>query len=219
MLNIRQTRRKGKKTPYNPIIASKVNEIWHADITVFKTLDGVRHYIYTVMDNFSRYILSWRIETVVSADIRLETIKEAIQNAFDGKVPKEQIQFITDGGPENDNITLREFMNENQTSIRHDIALKDIKQSNSMMEAFYSTVKYSYLYLQTIHNGEELTTAFKALVQEYQFEKPHYALGIYTPSEVYNGKNPKQKFTDIYKEAAKERREINRKGCEVSCKE
>ena len=45
-------------------------------------------------------------------------------------------------------------MKENQSMIKHDIALKDIVQSNSMMEAFYSVVKYRYLYLQKIQNGD-----------------------------------------------------------------
>lgn len=217
LLNIREFSKKGKKPTYNPIIATKINEIWHADITVFKTLDGMRHYIYTVMDNYSRYIHAWRIETVVSAEIRLATIKDAIQNAFEGKLPKEQIQLITDGGPENDNITLKKFMNENQSYIKHDIALKDIIQSNSMMEAFYSIAKYRYLYLQLIHNRDELLIAFVAFMQEYHFEKPHYALGIYTPSEVLNGQKPNEKFTEIYKEGAIERRAINKLGCELAC--
>jgi hypothetical protein len=64
--------------------------------------------------------------------------------------------------------------------------------------------------------GKELLHAFKALLKEYHFEKPHYALGIYTPSEVLNGQNPKQKFTEIYKEAAITRREVNKLGCEVA---
>jgi hypothetical protein len=69
-----------------------------------------------------------------------------------------------------------------------------------------------------VHNGTELLKAFAALMQEYHFEKPHYALGIYTPSEVLNGKNPKQKFTEIFKEAAIERRKTNKLGCEEGCK-
>lgn len=154
---------------------------------------------------------------MVSAKIRLATIKDAIQNAFDGELPKEQIQFITDGGPENDNITLKEFINENQAFIKHDIALKDIVQSNSMMEVFYSTAKYRYLYLKKIHNGDELLSAFEELMQEYHFEKPHYALGIYSPSEVFNGQNPRHKFPDVYKEAAIERRKVNQLGCDSDC--
>jgi hypothetical protein len=47
--------------------------------------------------------------------------------------------------------------------------------------------------------------------------RKHYALGIYTPSEVLNGENPKQKFTEIFKEAAIERRKTNKLGCEAGC--
>lgn len=128
------------------------------------------------------------------------------------------IQLITDGGPENDNLTLKSFMQQNQTSIRHDIALKDIIQSNSMMEAFYSTAKYRYLYLQPINNGNELQTHFENLIQEYHYEKPHYALGIYTPSQTLNGADPKKSHKSIYLEAAKERRAFNKKSnCGMNC--
>lgn len=170
------------------------------------------------MDNYSRFIHSWRIETIVSAQIRLETIKEALKNAYGEDPPDQIIQLITDGGPENDNLTLEHFMQENQTSIKHDIALKDIVQSNSMMEAFYSIAKYRYLYLQPIHNTKELITQFKSLIQEYHFEKPHYALGIYTPSQTLNGADPKKSHKSIYLEAAKERRVINkRNNCGMNC--
>src|SRR5690606_25655305 len=39
------------------IVASKPNEYWHADVTQFRTGDGTLHYIYLVIDNFSRMIL------------------------------------------------------------------------------------------------------------------------------------------------------------------
>lgn len=46
-------------------------------ITIIKTLDGMKYYVYLLTDNFSRFILSWRIEEVVSGRIRVETIREA----------------------------------------------------------------------------------------------------------------------------------------------
>ncbi len=118
-LNFRSKTKKGKKPPNSaPLRADVINEMWHADITVFKTMDGVKHYIYTVMDNYSRYIHSWRIEKVVSAKIRLETITDAIASAFNG-VTFQDLHLITDGGPENDNLTLKMFMKANETSIKH----------------------------------------------------------------------------------------------------
>lgn len=215
LLKIRLYSKKGKKPSRNPIRATAVNQIWHADITVFKTLDGIKHYIYTVMDNYSRFIHAWHIDTVVSANIRLQTIKDAIQNAF-GNQFVDNLQLVTDGGPENDNLTIKEFIKH--SSINHTIALKDIEQSNSMMEAFYHTAKYRYLYLQTIQNKKELHLKFEEMINEYHFLKPHYALGIYTPNEVKNGADVKISHRDTYVQAARKRRETNRNAnCNKKC--
>jgi hypothetical protein len=219
LLKIRSHTRKGIKPKRVPLRATCVNQIWHADITVFKTLDGVKHYIYTVMDNYSRYIHSWRIETVVSAKIRLETIQDAIQTAFQGN-KFQNLQLITDGGPENDNQTLKGFMNQNQASIHHTIALRDIVQSNSMMEAFYRTTKYQCLYLKKIQNCKQLISEFDSWINEYNNQKPHYALGIYTPHEILTGNDKGQSFSERKKLAAQNRREINRNAhCKTRCNE
>ncbi len=220
LLNFRGPAIKGKKPKPSPSIrAERVNQIWHADITVFSALDGCKYYIYTVMDNFSRYIISWRIEKVVSADFRLKTIEDAMRVAFkDGEVAS-QVLLITDGGSENDNLIIKEFIRQNKAAIEHAIALKDIRQSNSMMEAFYHTTKYRCLYRYEILNYDQLVERFTAWIEEYHHQKPHYALGIYTPAEVYNGAVKFEKFGKIYKEGAEERREANRNatGCDIGC--
>ncbi|TSJ41856.1 DDE-type integrase/transposase/recombinase [Fluviicola chungangensis] len=215
LLEIRKQVRKGNKPKYKSILAQNVNQIWHADITVFKTLDGVKHYIYTVMDNYSRFIHSWQIDTVVSATLRLKTIQDAIQSAFQGK-KYENLQLVTDGGPENDNLTIKEFIQTN--NINHTIALRDIKQSNSMMEAFYRTTKYQWLYLKDISNGKQLLKEFELWIKEYNHEKPHYASGIYTPCDILNGNDKHESFSERMKSAAQMRREINKNaGCNAKC--
>ncbi|HEY1038167.1 MAG TPA: DDE-type integrase/transposase/recombinase [Bacteroidia bacterium] len=219
LLAIRNSTVIGSKKKHKPLVAERVNQIWHADITVFKTLDGEKHYIYTVMDNYSRYIHSWRIETVVSAKIRLETIHDSITSAFQGR-EFQNLQLVTDGGPENDNQTLKAFMDQHQTSIHHTIALRDIVQSNSMMEAFYRTTKYQCLYLKQIPNCKQLMSEFESWINEYNNQKPHYALGIYTPYEILNGHDKCESFSERMKLAAQNRREFNRNAsCKVKCNE
>lgn len=217
-LQIRKVAQKGKRPKYKPIIADQIHQIWHADITIFKTLDGVKYYIYTVMDNYSRFILSWRIEKVVSAKIRLETIQSAIHTNLEKTNPNSSIQLITDGGPENINTTLKEFMDENSATIHQAIALKDIVQSNSMMESFYRITKYTWLYRKKIKNFKQLHHEFEKWMQEYHFEKPHYALGIHTPHEVLNGADKKQNFSQRMKDAARKRRAFNKNvRCNKKC--
>lgn len=84
-----------KKRKYiTGIIAGGPNEIWHADITIVKTKDNIKHYVYLLMDNFSRYVLNWRIETCVSAKIRVETVRDAYRKYI---VSTKKVLLITDG--------------------------------------------------------------------------------------------------------------------------
>lgn len=200
---------KYKRKSYDPIRATYVNEIWHADITVFKTANRQKCYIYTVIDNYSRYILAWRIETKVSGVYRLETIKEALQFAF-GDKPIKKLQLITDGGTENNNKLIKNFVASLDWELKHDIALRDIDQSNSMQEAVYRTLKYRYLFQMENPNYEALVENFKKFLNDYQFKRPHYALNIYTPEEVYNGADIHYSRTSILKEGAIERLTYNR---------
>jgi len=63
------------------------NQYWHADITIFKTLDNVKQYIYLVVDNYSRKILSWDMADRVSGEIRVQTLREA----WDTAKPEKQV--------------------------------------------------------------------------------------------------------------------------------
>ena len=214
LLKIRASISRFKKTKFSPLRAKFVNEIWHADITLFTTLDGIRNYIYTVKDNFSRKTLLWKVATSVSAQIRLETIQEALKFAFpDGEG---EIRLVTDGGPENDNFTIKEFIASSQISINHQIALKDIVQSNSMVEASYRCLKSHFLYGKKIANTEELIKYIDFYFHDHDFIRPHSAHKIYTPDEVYNGANPNVSLREVYREAGVRRREVNKSsGCGV----
>ena len=56
LLGIRnpKTKKKFKKKRKIGVRASKPNQIWHADITIVKTLDGIKQYVHLVIDNFLR---------------------------------------------------------------------------------------------------------------------------------------------------------------------
>ena len=111
------------------------------------------------MDSYSRKILSWRVEPMISAQARIETIRETMVD-----FPSESIRLITDGGPENDNDSVKSFIAKNRADIQHQIALRNIIQSNSMIEATYKTLKYRCLYKRKIPNGSQLKKE-KQLVQ------------------------------------------------------
>jgi len=204
-----------KKKKYETgIIAGGPNEIWHADITIVKTRDNIKHYIYLLMDNFSRYILSWRIETYLSAKIRVETIREAYRKFTNGM---QRVLLTTDGGPENDNNEMKSFVGSGGISMNQVIALKDIPFSNSVIEAQNRLFKYRYLFRQDYKNGDELKHVFASDVSDYNNIRPHISLGGYTPSEAQTGTmGIKEVWKLQIREAAKVRLAANRNElCEI----
>ncbi|MBI9064937.1 MAG: hypothetical protein JEZ14_23320 [Marinilabiliaceae bacterium] len=53
-LGIKRPRPPKKKRYPNGITTTAPNQIWHADITVVKSLDGLKNYVYLLMDNYSK---------------------------------------------------------------------------------------------------------------------------------------------------------------------
>jgi putative transposase len=215
----REKVKKGRyKKVYDPITAPNPNHTWHADITIVKTLDNVKHYVYLIVDNFSKYIINWKVSDKCNGEIRTQTIREAVLQEFgEDLTATQQIDLIVDGGTENNNKTVEQFIKESQVDITKKIALKDIVQSNSMVEASNKILKHRYLFKQPISNREHLEEHLKSAIDDYCNHRPHYALGIYTPYEIQYDKKPELNIKTV-KNAVKERRETNKmNGCTQKC--
>jgi putative transposase len=175
-----------RKKNHVSIRASKPNEKWHADVTVFTTLNNTKYYIYLVMDNFSRYILSWKISDKLCAKTRLETFQEAYQLSS-SIYPDSETELIVDGGSENNNLLVNDYIENKIPSIRKTVALKNVYFSNSMAEALNKILKYQYLYRQPIYDFRSLETTFQNGVEDYNFQRPHIGIGGLTPYESFTG--------------------------------
>lgn len=169
-----------KKGSFN---ASRPNETWHMDISQYKTLDNVTFYIYTVVDNFSRKIPSWDISTKKCAKIRTETVKQAIKNEFNVDLKNQNLELIVDGGSENNNKKIAEFIKNCHVNIRKKIALKDVTFSNSIVEGPYKIMK-SYYFRSKKILSTTIYQEMKFFIEDYDNNRPCYKHKIYTPNEV-----------------------------------
>jgi putative transposase len=218
----RKRHKKVHRTYAEGVRADFPNEKWHADITEFETVDGKTSYIYLVVDNFSRYIISWRIADAISAKIRLDTFKDAIQKAGILIDDEQTTELIVDRGTENNNKRVETFIEK--YPVEKVVALKDIMQSNSMVESINRTIKYDYLFPRQIRNRTHLKNHFKTFViPDYNDKRPHGALNGLTPQEAYKHKVVKSKKMRIKMiEAYKERICFNQTnecaGCPFGCK-
>src|SRR2546423_14388495 len=57
----------------------RVNERWQTDFTQFKVVGWGWYYLSTVLDDFSRYILAWKLATGMAATDVQDTLELALQ--------------------------------------------------------------------------------------------------------------------------------------------
>ncbi len=191
--------------------ASRPNETWHMDISQYKTFDNVIYYIYTVVDNFSRKIIAYDISTKKSAQIRTNTVKQAIANEFDVNLKEQHLDLIVDGGTENNNKTIHQFLKDCQINVHKKIALKGVTFSNSIVEGPYKIMKSYYFRTKQILSAT-IRQELEFFINNYNNEKPCNKHKIYTPNEVHlNPELAKAKL--VLGNSNKKRLEENRNYC------
>ncbi len=181
------------------IRANYTNEIWHIDITEIKLSSGKKYYLQLIIDNFSRYLLAWQINKTKEAFNTVELLRSAKNHK------KKYTKLMMDKGSENINSKVDEALEDHQ--ITRVIAKLDTEYSNSMIEAFFRSLKSNYLYFQNPKTLKDLTANIEFYSNEHNFKIPHSAHDGLTPEEVYKSK-PTLRFYNNLKKKTKESMQI-----------
>lgn len=164
------------------IRASRPNQYWHIDASILRLVDGTRVYLHAVIDNYSRRILGWCVEERLNPLNTFEVISKAAANVDEPLAA----DVVMDAGVENLNGTVDGLFDSGQ--LRRVLAQVDVTFSNSLIEAWWRSLKHQWLYL---HQLDSLTTVRRLVgfyVQQHNEVMPHAAFNGLTPDEVYFGK-------------------------------
>lgn len=163
--------------------ARRPNEVWHIDTTLIRLLDGARAYVHAVIDNFSRRILAWRVAERFDPANAVAVLVEAGRVAgCAGSAPT----VVADGGSENVNGDVDELIKSGV--LRRVLAQTEVRFSNSMIEAWWRSLKHSWLLLHsldTVARGRSLVAFY---VEQHNRTIPHSAFRGQTPDEMFAGK-------------------------------
>ena len=163
------------------IRAEAPNEYWHIDVTVLRLLDGTRAYLHAVIDNFSRRVLAWRLVDRLQPVTTCEILAEAAKHL--DTIPT----VVADSGIENVNTAVDALIS--QGSLRRVLAQVEVTLSNSMIEAFWRSLRHRWLYLHSLDTLAELARLVAFYVQEHNSVMPHSAFFGQTPDEMYFRRN------------------------------
>ena len=163
-------------TPKVGLRMTRANEMWHIDTTVIRLLDGSRAYLHAVIDNFSRRILAWRVAETFAPANSVAVLVEASRTA----TPSETTPVVlADAGVENVNAQVDELITAGV--LRRVLAFTELKFSNSMIEAWWRSLKHHWLFLHSLDSVTTVRRLVAFYVQEHNTVLPHSAFRGQTP--------------------------------------
>lgn len=165
---------------------AKVNEQWQTDATYLHVIGWGWFYLISVLDDYSRKILYWKLQTSMTGEDFAEVIEMAcIKTGVDkNKMPK----LVSDRGPALISNELGIYLQEKE--IHHILASPYHPQTNGKIERYHKSLK-SVVKLQVYDCPNNLKAEIGKFISDYNKHRYHESLGNVTPDDVYYGRREK----------------------------
>jgi putative transposase len=168
----------------------------HLDVTIIRLLDGTRAYLHAVIDNYSRRILSWRLEERLGSGGTCRILCEAVFQLSD--YPGHAV-IVVDSGSENVNEAVDDLLDDEE--LTRVLAQVEVTFSNSMIEAFWRSLKHGWLYLHTLDSLAALRRLISFYVKAHDGRKPSFRV---MPHSAFEGQTLDEVFFGTGHEVTKQ---------------
>lgn len=164
----------------------RVNELWQTDFSYFKVVGWGWYYLLTVLDDYSRYILSWKLFTGMGAEDVREVLDAAIATTGVERVAvRHRPRLLSDNGSAFISKELREYLEER--GMAHTRGRPYHPMTQGKIERYHRTLK-NVVTLQNFYLPWELEREIARFVRIYNHERVHESLDNLTPADVYQGR-------------------------------
>jgi transposase InsO family protein len=165
---------------------TRPNEMWQTDFTYFKIIGWGWMYLSTVLDDFSRYIIAWKLCTTMRAEDVTDTLELALTaSGCDSARVLHKPRLLSDNGPSYIASELAEWIDANGMSHVRGAPLHP--QTQGKIERWHQTLKNRVL-LENYFLPGDLERQIEAFIEHYNHRRYHESLGNVTPADVYFGR-------------------------------
>jgi transposase InsO family protein/transposase-like protein len=186
------------------------NELWATDCAHLKVIGWGWYYLVTVMDDYSRFILSWELKNDMASNSLINVVQKAVDATGMTDVPVEdRTVLLSDNGSGYLSRQFGEYLR--LVGVRHIVASPYHPQTNGKIERYHRSIK-GELSLMPYDTPRELEQAIKAFIDYYNYQRYHEGLGDVTPYDVYTGRHLEiiEKRKEVKRRTLQERRDYNR---------
>ena len=139
-----------------------------------------------MLDDFSRFILGWRLQVDMTTPSLIEVVQDAIDVTGMTDVPVEdRTKLLSDNGSGYVSRLFREYLQ--LVGIRHVLAAPYHPQTNGKLERYHQTLKRDVNQLP-YDVPRELEIAIGKFVDFYNYRRYHKALKDITPADMLAGR-------------------------------
>lgn len=165
---------------------TRPNELWQTDFTYLKVVSWGWYYLSTVLDDYSRCILAWKLSATMAADDVTETLDLArAATGVDSVRVRHRPRLLSDNGPCYVSGQLRNYLAEH--GMEHTRAAPYHPMTQGKIERYHRSMK-NVVKLENYYLPEELERAITRFVQYYNNRRYHESLGNVTPIDMYHGR-------------------------------
>jgi putative transposase len=194
----------------------RINELWQTDFTYLKVIGWGWYYLLSVLDDYSRYIIAWRLFTTMSTRDVTELLGEAIAKTGVDKVTvRHRPRLLSDNGACFIAKDLQTYLEEK--GLEHTRGRPYHPMTQGKIERYHRSLK-NVVTLQNYYLPWELDQELQRFVAYYNHERVHESLQNLAPADVYSGRvrTILTRRERIKRQTLKWRREQNLEGREVS---
>lgn len=163
-----------------------VNEMWQTDFTYFKIIGWGWYYLSTILDDYSRFIISWRLCKTMGAHDVADTLDDALRFTGLGCVKvSHKPRLLSDNGPCYVSGELAEYLEEQGMTPTRGRPYHP--QTQGKIERWHRSMKNQIL-LDNYYFTSELEEQIQKFVSYYNHERYHESLNNLTPADVFYGR-------------------------------
>jgi putative transposase len=162
------------------------NQLWQTDFTYLKVIGWGWFYLSSVLDDFSRYILAWKLCTTMKAEDVTATLELALQaSGLEQVGVAHRPRLLSDNGSSYISADLASWLEGK--SMTHVRWAPYHPMTQGKIERWHQTLKNRIL-LENYFLPGDLEAQIEAFVAHYNHQRYHESLHNLMPADVYFGR-------------------------------
>jgi transposase InsO family protein len=162
------------------------NQLWQTDFTYLKVIGWGWFYLSTILDDFSRYIIAWKLCSTMRAEDVTATLELALEaSGCDNATILHKPRLLTDNGPGYLAGNLADWLDNRD--MEHVRGAPYHPQTQGKIERWHQTLKNRIL-LENYFLPGDLEAQIDAFIDHYNHRRYHESLENLTPANVYFGR-------------------------------